>query len=769
MIPAFLQNELVRAFCWTLIHSLWQGLILAAVTGIVLILTRRSHAKKRYGLLSMLFFLFLVVTVITFVREVSLAKPAAASPALSEQLLPQLLTADGTMAVPVSNLSTNKQGLVQRFVDYFNTHAAMVVTIWFIIFFAKLIRLGGNLFYIQRLRSYKTQEPADEWKERIKQLADKLGVGMQIRLLESAIVKVPVTMGMFRPMILLPVGLLAHLPADEIEAILLHELAHIKRRDYFVNLLQSLAETIFFFNPALLWLSSMIRDERENCCDDIAISVTNNKTNFINALISFQEYHFAKPQYGMAFPGKKQQLLNRVKRIVNNSNKTLNAAEKSVLGFGMALLLLLSFVTAQKTQVKPIQQAKALNKPLPALRPVSAEKTVSAEVSGNVRLEQMQPLNSLEPLASMVIDTVPADPATKPATGATPPTPPVAAAYAETARLEGKMQIKSDTNQYKSISVSSNTTDGERTVVMTVVLKSGHEYRVKKFNDVVKEFAVDGKAVPESELGNYQQEIEMVEIACKQKRVSDKVRSEKAWHMKYDAVARQNEAIDKHKQQSALRLQKIKEEHVERDLEKQIHLNEKKKNEVDKQLHLQKERIQHQYDSSRKQGVDHSIAMEQKRKEFERVAVEHKKDLQKHIDIRKLNQLDLKKQKLALQQTDSLRKLSLHKPKKLFEVKKDDWMRARKEEDDARMKASAAVMRNIIDDLEKENVKVDLQKGWFALDGDRLVVDGKDLTKEQHEKFKSKYLNKSGWGYYYGNVQVSGKGIFLSNRDVPAK
>jgi hypothetical protein len=147
---------------------------------------------------------------------------------------------------------------------------------------------------------------------------------------------------------MLPLGLLAHLPADEIEAILLHELAHIKRRDYLVNLLQNFAETIFFFNPALMWVSSMIREERENCCDDIAIAVTNSKSRFINALIAFQEYNFAGAKYSVGFAGRKNQLLNRVKRIINEKNKTLNAAEKSLLTFGMGVFILFSFAAAKK-------------------------------------------------------------------------------------------------------------------------------------------------------------------------------------------------------------------------------------------------------------------------------------------------------------------------------------------------------------------------------------------------------------------------------------
>ena len=106
-----------------------------------------------------------------------------------------------------------------------------------------------------------------------------------------------------------------------------HELAHIRRKDYLVNLVQSFAEVVFFFNPALLWISSLLREERENCCDEVAISHTNDKKQFIHALVAFQEYatHTSNKQPTIAFAGRKNYLLNRVKRIIYNENKKLNA------------------------------------------------------------------------------------------------------------------------------------------------------------------------------------------------------------------------------------------------------------------------------------------------------------------------------------------------------------------------------------------------------------------------------------------------------------
>jgi hypothetical protein len=138
-----------------------------------------------------------------------------------------------------------------------------------------------------------------------------------------------------------------------VEAILLHELAHIRRSDYFVNFLQNVAETIFFFNPGLLWISSLLREERENCCDDIALSQTRNKKSFVQALINFKEYELYGSDYSTAFPGKKNFLLNRVSRIMGNENKSFGLGEKVFFILGL-LIFCVTIVTATISQFKAV-------------------------------------------------------------------------------------------------------------------------------------------------------------------------------------------------------------------------------------------------------------------------------------------------------------------------------------------------------------------------------------------------------------------------------
>jgi hypothetical protein len=175
-------------------------------------------------------------------------------------------------------------------------------------------------------------------------LVHRLKISRPVRLLESALIKVPVAVGWLKPVILVPVGMLAQLSADQIESILLHELAHISRRDYLVNLVQNVVDTLFFFNPALLWVSSLIRTERENCCDDVAIRETRSRRQLIEALVSFHEYQQSARGYVMGFAGQKNGMVKRVERIVHKRNHSLNAGER-LLMMGGVLVLCGAFVT----------------------------------------------------------------------------------------------------------------------------------------------------------------------------------------------------------------------------------------------------------------------------------------------------------------------------------------------------------------------------------------------------------------------------------------
>ncbi|BAV05585.1 regulatory sensor-transducer, BlaR1/MecR1 family [Filimonas lacunae] len=318
----------MQAFSWMLIHSLWQGLLLAIVAAVWMQLSKRGVARVRYAVVLALLGLFIIACGCTFIHELSGAAHAIVP-------LAETIGHNASGWVYLSSV----QGWVVVSVDFISAHAFWLVLIWAVFFVWRSVKMVQGVRYLQRTK-YRYTQIAIDWQERFTVLCGQLHIKGRIRLLESAWVKVPMVIGHLKPVVLMPVGLLAGLPVEQVEAVLLHELAHIRRCDYLVNLLQVVSETVFFFNPGFLWVSALLRDEREHCCDDVALEQTGNKRGFIEALIRFKEHAMSGPGAAVAFPGKKNQLLHRVSRIIDNKNQSLAAGEKM---FCVAGVLLLSF------------------------------------------------------------------------------------------------------------------------------------------------------------------------------------------------------------------------------------------------------------------------------------------------------------------------------------------------------------------------------------------------------------------------------------------
>jgi bla regulator protein BlaR1 len=367
-----ISDHILKALCNTLLHSLWQGILLAVITGAIIIFTKKTMAAHRYNLLIGAMTLFACGVTITFIWQLQnspvntiahqnytpgnqAAVTYTAGAAIS-RAVPLSPKAD----VPIAQ-QADTGNITETVTSYLNTHYNLIILIWFLIICAKSVQMAVGLHGVFHLRRSKVFAVSKDWQERLLQLATQLRVKQTICLLESGIAKVPMVIGHLKPVILIPIGLINSLSTDEVEAILIHELAHIRRRDYLVNLLQSFMEIVFFFNPAVLWISQLIKTERENCCDDLAIAQSRNKENYIRALVLCQEYQAAGPAYAMAFPGSKNTLLDRVKRMVGNRNHSLNMFEKTVLTVCLvALGLGVSAFTAREDIKKAVKSIAAV-------------------------------------------------------------------------------------------------------------------------------------------------------------------------------------------------------------------------------------------------------------------------------------------------------------------------------------------------------------------------------------------------------------------------
>jgi bla regulator protein blaR1 len=343
-----LTGKIMTAITSVLIHSVWQGLLLAIITAGMLLFIKKDDAAKRYNLLLAASVLFLLSCIITFIWKWNNSGNDEAAVFSNDFQKPFSTLFFG-------NLHTVQQ-IFQYGIHFIFAHQQWIFTGWLLVVIYKMMRVATALLYNHRIRTRQVYEPDTYWKDRISLLSQKLHIKKTVTLLQSGYCKVPVITGHLKPFILVPLGLLAGLPADQAEAILLHELAHIRRNDYLVNCLQSILETIFFFNPGIWWLSSLIKEERENCCDDIALAQTKNRKGLAAALISFKEYELSVTSFATAFPGRKKHLLKRIMRILENKNTRMGAGEK--LFFIAAAMLLvvtgsMGLLARVKEPVKP--------------------------------------------------------------------------------------------------------------------------------------------------------------------------------------------------------------------------------------------------------------------------------------------------------------------------------------------------------------------------------------------------------------------------------
>jgi bla regulator protein blaR1 len=344
-----LADKTIHSLCWMLIHSLWQGFLLTVLVGIIMVFTRQSKAVIRYNLLVTSLLIFFVCIIFTGVYVFTNTEN------IDAQIFLQLF--DKQKDSDFSN-TKNQNIILLGIIDFLNQNAGVIVNIWlFFILFSCLLSVKDISSIIQ-IRRKEITSVEDFWEQRVRELSAKIQISKTVQFLQSGIAQVPMVVGHFKPVILFPIGLLAAISAEEIEAILIHELAHIKRNDYLVNIFQRILETIFFFNPCIWWVSSLIKIERENCCDDFAISLTNSKRTYIQALVSFQEFHLQKPAFAMGFFGQKNRLLQRVLRIVDNKNKSLNDFEKTFVTSCFSVLGAVVFMSFQVTE--PVFQTKTV-------------------------------------------------------------------------------------------------------------------------------------------------------------------------------------------------------------------------------------------------------------------------------------------------------------------------------------------------------------------------------------------------------------------------
>ena len=308
-------ESVVSALGWTLVHSVWQGTLIAiiAVAGFTVLNKRSASLRYNFGII--LLSLQLLTSIVTFFYY-QLITPVKN---LANNSLNSLST-------PVRNIPLNWQkvdynlSMATKIQIWLNMHIYELVICWLIGAAFLMLRFAAGWIYTERLRSSARIVMDKEWRVRFGVLTAKLNISQSVEFRQTTKILTPMVIGAFKPVVLIPFGFLTGFSTSQIEAILAHELAHIRRNDYLVNMLQSFVEVVFFFHPALWWISEKVRTEREHCCDDIALTVCNDKMSLAKALVKVAEWQSA-PHLAMAFASKKPLLLNRISRVLGIDSK----------------------------------------------------------------------------------------------------------------------------------------------------------------------------------------------------------------------------------------------------------------------------------------------------------------------------------------------------------------------------------------------------------------------------------------------------------------
>jgi len=329
-------SPILIRIAWSLVHFLWEGALLGLLAWLTLFLLRREHPQVRYLVACGFLIASLLAPVFTYLSLAPASNPGWNSASASFQLL------------------ASWGSRIQSFLPW-------IIPLWLSgVLFLSLRTLAGWI-WLQHLRM--TAQPyRGELADCLHVFALEAGVRRQVRFLESIRVKSPMTMGVFRPIVILPLGFFMNLDPVAIDAVLAHELAHIRRFDVFVNGLQCIIETLLFFHPVVWWISRRIRAEREHCCDDSAVETCGDPILFAEALSQLDVLRTCEPILANSFRGGS--LMERMHRLLGTDPSAIRIVAPSLslaltFALGCSALLTRRETVMQRIAELPMQMAKA--------------------------------------------------------------------------------------------------------------------------------------------------------------------------------------------------------------------------------------------------------------------------------------------------------------------------------------------------------------------------------------------------------------------------
>lgn len=353
-----LSQEMVERLGWTLVHSLWEITAIAVLLG----LARQGvrSVSVRYLLAMLALALSVAAPAVTFQRliparavQVNGAPVAAAAPAsLATIEIPVLKGSP----LPARNIVKAPSPPIAWRVGM-RPLLPWAVTAWLLGVACMMLAHLGGWWLLRRLRTRDLVPAGFEIQQALAHGCKRLGLWRTVRVLESSRVLVPVVMGTLKPLVLVPCGILSHLSQRELEAILAHEIAHLRRWDDVANFLQCAVETVLFYHPALWWISRIVREEREICCDELAVSGGVERHDLAQALGHVALWQGSVPQPALAATGR-MPVLARIQRLLKPPVPHAAASPWPLLALALLALVAVPLLPAQNKEAKPAPAAR---------------------------------------------------------------------------------------------------------------------------------------------------------------------------------------------------------------------------------------------------------------------------------------------------------------------------------------------------------------------------------------------------------------------------
>lgn len=381
VLDVWVQGSSAKALGWTLIHSLWEGAAVALALVVLLGVTRSARVRYWAACAAMLVLLagFGATFYRVMPRETGIA-PRVPIPA--------------AVALPADDSPIGITETAWELSDLL----PWLAPVWMAGVLLFQLRCLASWMAAGRLRRKGVFSAPDAWIARLDVLRARLRMTTPVTLLESCFLEVPVVIGHLRPVILMPVGLLAGLPVAQIESILLHELAHIRRADYLVNLMQKLVEGLLFYHPAAWWISSVMRTERENCCDDLAVRASGDAHEYATALAALAENRWAVSEAALAATGGN--LVKRIRRVLAQPEGPRTALAPALAAWqtpqpqsGPAIVPVIPVAQAPEPAPQAKQAPVAEPRPPQQSRVLDSKKQAEALEQLNAEIQKLAPKN----------------------------------------------------------------------------------------------------------------------------------------------------------------------------------------------------------------------------------------------------------------------------------------------------------------------------------------------------------------------------------------